>query len=272
MSWLYKEVIEVVTTVGDQIRLVTCVFSGHIRYCKICDSGCDVNFFVSDCCIYDRKTHEVVGKGHRKRDVYVLDHFRDIHDTASSSVDLSSFWMNRKLDTHDISDCSGCKLAKFPAQPFSNSISSSTAPFDLVHSDVWGPAPVSTKGGFRYYVSFIDEFTRYTWVYMMKRRSDFLTVYKEFRALVKTQHSAVIKCFRCYLGAEMKHRHLVETARSYLLSANVPCVFLGEAVLSTTYVINRIPTPHNSGLSPFEKLYGTLPDYSSLRVFGCTCC
>ncbi|GJW04208.1 reverse transcriptase domain-containing protein [Tanacetum coccineum] len=38
-----------------------------------------------------------------------------------------------------------------------------------LHSDVWGPAPVSTKGGSRYYVSFIDDFARYTWVYMMKR-------------------------------------------------------------------------------------------------------
>ncbi|GJU96116.1 gag-pol polyprotein [Tanacetum coccineum] len=167
---------------------------------KICDFGCDVNFFVSDCCIYDRKTHEVVGKGHRQRDLYVLDHFRDIHDTASSSVDLSSF-------------C-GCKHAKFSAQPFSNSISSSTAPFDLVHSDVRGPDPVSTKGGFRYYVSFIDDFTRYTWVYMMKRRSDYLTVYKEFRALVKTQHSAVIKCFRCYLGGEYTSNDFVTLLKS----------------------------------------------------------
>ncbi|GKC73533.1 Toll/interleukin-1 receptor domain-containing protein, partial [Tanacetum coccineum] len=47
-----------------------------------------------------------------------------------------------KLDTHDISDRSGCKLAKFSILPFSNSISSSTAPFDLVHSYVWGPSPV----------------------------------------------------------------------------------------------------------------------------------
>ncbi|GKD08420.1 retrovirus-related pol polyprotein from transposon TNT 1-94, partial [Tanacetum coccineum] len=54
---------------------------------KICDTGCDVNFSVSDCCIYDRKTQEVVGKGHRQGDLYVLDHFRDIHDTTSSSVD-----------------------------------------------------------------------------------------------------------------------------------------------------------------------------------------
>ncbi|GKF19524.1 gag-pol polyprotein, partial [Tanacetum coccineum] len=114
---------------------------------------------------------------HRQEDLYVLDHFRDIHGTASSSVDLSSFWLNRKLDTYDISDCNGCKLAKFSAQPFSNSISSSTTLFDLVHFDVWEPALVSTKGGSRYYVSSIDDFTRYTWVYLMKRRSDFLTVF-----------------------------------------------------------------------------------------------
>jgi hypothetical protein len=61
------------------------------------------------------------------------------------------------------------------------------------------------------------------------------------------------------------------TARSFLFSVDVPSVFWGEAVLTTTYVINRITTAHNSSLSPFEKLYETLPDYSSLLVFGCIC-
>jgi len=45
---------------------------------------------------------------------------------------------------------------------------------------------------------------------------------------------------------------------------------LGEAILTTTHVVNRILTSHNSGLSPFEKLYGHAPDYSALSVFGCT--
>ncbi|TXG53094.1 hypothetical protein EZV62_022263 [Acer yangbiense] len=76
------------------------------------------------------------------------------------------------LQSHDISDCSGCKLAKFSALPFNQSISSSLAPFDLVHSDVWGPSLVATKGGSRYYVSFIDDCTRFCWVYLIKRRSD----------------------------------------------------------------------------------------------------
>ncbi|GJZ24032.1 hypothetical protein Tco_0561491 [Tanacetum coccineum] len=61
---------------------------------KICDSECDVKFYVSDCSIFDPKTQKVVGTSHRKGDLYVLDHFRDIHDTTSSSMYLSSFWLN----------------------------------------------------------------------------------------------------------------------------------------------------------------------------------
>ncbi|GJX06509.1 gag-pol polyprotein [Tanacetum coccineum] len=243
---------------------------------KISDSGYDVKSSVFDCSIYDWKTHEVLGHVTCKGIFMFFDHFRDIHDTASSSVDLSSFWLNHssspfylwhsrlghvsgsrlrffastgaleKLDAHDISDCSGCKLAKFSALPFDNSVSSSNAPFDLVHSDVWGPSPIYTKGGSRYYVSFIDDFTRYTWVYLMKRR---WTIYQT-----------------SYTDTPQQNRHHVETARSFLLAADVPNVFWGEAILTATYVINRIPTAHNSGLSPFEKLYGTLPGYSSLRV------
>ncbi|GKC06470.1 hypothetical protein Tco_0998080 [Tanacetum coccineum] len=91
---------------------------------KICESRCDVNFSVSNYFIYDQKTQEVVGTGHRQGELYVLDHFRDIHGALEN------------LDTHDISDCSGCKLAKFSALPFSNIVSSSKAPFDLVHYDV----------------------------------------------------------------------------------------------------------------------------------------
>jgi len=136
----------------------------------------------------------------------------------------------------------------------------------------------------------------------MKHRSEFFEIYAVFRALIKTQHSVVIKCFRCDLGgeytsnkfcqllaldgtihqtsctdtpkqngvAEKKHRHIVETARS-LLSTFVPSEFLGEVVLIAVSLINTIASSHSSGLSPFEKLYGYVPDYSSFRIFGCTC-
>jgi hypothetical protein len=70
---------------------------------------------------------------------------------------------------------------------------------------------------------------------------------------------------------ERKYRHIVETACSFLLSASVPSEFLGEVVLTVVSLINTISSSHSSGFSPFEKLYGYIPGYSSFRVFGYTC-
>jgi hypothetical protein len=71
--------------------------------------------------------------------------------------------------------------------------------------------------------------------------------------------------------AKRKHRHIIETAHSLLLFACVPSEFWGEVVLTAISLINIISSFHSSGFSPFEKLYGYVPDYSSFRVFGCTC-
>jgi hypothetical protein len=68
-----------------------------------------------------------------------------------------------------------------------------------------------------------------------------------------------------------KHRHIVETTRSFLLSASVPSMFWGEAVLNALGLINTILSSHISGLSPFKTLYGYVPNYSFFRVFCCTC-
>ena len=133
---------------------------------------------------------------------FYLWHSRLGHVSASH---LKYLVFTRKLgdlQTYDISDCGDCKLEKFSVLPFNKSISYSLAPFDLVHYDVWGLSPITTRGGSRYYVSFIDDYTRYCWVYLMKRRSDFFDIDKTFHTFVKTQHSAVIKCFRCDLGGE----------------------------------------------------------------------
>ena len=84
------------------------------------------------------------------------------------------------LQTYDSFYCSVCKLAKFYTLPCNRSVSSSITPFDLIHFDVWGPSPILTKEGFKCYVSFIDDHTRYCWVPLMKHRYDFIHVYTIF--------------------------------------------------------------------------------------------
>ena len=55
-------------------------------------------------------------------------------------------------------DCTSCHFGKQTKFPFNNSDSFSSAPFDLIHSNIWGPAPVPTERGSRYFVIFVNDF------------------------------------------------------------------------------------------------------------------
>lgn len=66
--------------------------------------------------------------------------------------------------------CDSCSYNKSHKLPFDVSTLKSHKPLDLVYSDVWGPAPISSYDGFRYYVIFVDHFTKYIWLYPLKQK------------------------------------------------------------------------------------------------------
>jgi hypothetical protein len=80
--------------------------------------------------------------------------------------------------------CNACQLAKSHQLPYKLSIHRTTAPLELIHSDVWGPAPVSV-GCYKYYISFIDYFTKFTWLYLMKDRTEAQHIFRLFQAHVE---------------------------------------------------------------------------------------
>ena len=80
--------------------------------------------------------------------------------------------------------------------PFNISESISTDISDLIHSDVWGSSSIFIIGGSRYFVVFVDDYSRYSWIFNMKYRSKLLQVYSNFAKMVETQFSKRIKIFR----------------------------------------------------------------------------
>lgn len=74
--------------------------------------------------------------------------------------------------------------------------------FDLIHTGMWGPSPVTAFSGHRYYVTFIDDHTRCTWVYLLKRKFDVSTLLTQFLKMIKTQYSNVVHNIRSDNGGE----------------------------------------------------------------------
>ena len=71
-------------------------------------------------------------------------------------------------------DCMPCQFGKQTALPFNNSVSHALSSFDLIHFNVWGPSPISTPGGSRYFVIFVDDFSLYIWIYLFKTVLNFI--------------------------------------------------------------------------------------------------
>ena len=72
----------------------------------------------------------------------------------------------------------------------------------LVHTDLWGPSPVASLGGSRYYITFIDDLSRKVWVYFLKNKSDVFETFKKWKAMVKTKIVLKVKCLRLDNGRE----------------------------------------------------------------------
>ncbi|KAL5544057.1 hypothetical protein UlMin_007841 [Ulmus minor] len=151
--------------------------------------------------------------------------------------------------------CSSCQLAKSHRLPTHLSISRASKPLELVHTDIWGPALVKSTSGARYFILFLDDYSRYTWFYPLQTKDQALPVFKQFKLQVENQFDAKIKClqsdnggefrsfmtflqqsgifhrFSCLYNSaqngrvERKHRHVVESGLALLAHASLPMKF-----------------------------------------------
>jgi hypothetical protein len=160
---------------------------------------------------------------------------------------------------------------------------------------------VPSLGGSLDYVSFIDDFSKKTWLYFLRKKSEVFRKFEEFKSLVENEIDKKVKVLRTHNGgefcgkefeqfckqcgiacqnttpytpqqngvAERMNMMLMDKARSMLSGAKLAQEFWEEAVDTTRYLVNRSPSSSLVDSTPHEVWFDKKPTLSHLRVFGC---
>ena len=197
--------------------------------------------------------------------------------------------------------CNSCVQAKHTRSLFLDSKHTATSVLDIVHSDVCGPIQVQSRGGARYFLTFIDDCSRYITVYCLPSRDGVLDCFKRFLTEAERQTGRKLKVLRSDNGGEYTSktfedycsskgvRHetsvpytpqqngvaermnptLIESVRAMLTHAQQDKSLWAEAVNAAAYIRNRSPTSALKQQTPYQVWTGKVPDVWHLRVWGC---
>ena len=205
--------------------------------------------------------------------------------------------------------CSACTAGKMRRQPYPSSNFPSdpnpTAICDILHSDVCSLTTTSSSG-FKYFVTFVDEFSGRVFLYFLKNKSDVFSKYQSLVTLLQTQEQKNVKCLQSDNGreyiseefcrfrdskgttwktscprnpqqnglAERMNQSLLNIARCMLQQSGLPLIMCAEAVNYAVYIYNRMPRmlPSENPFakqSPLEIWSGIPSDIVHCRTFGC---
>lgn len=220
----------------------------------------------------------------------------DLCKMKNGAVDGISFSENPNI----LSKCEVCLKGKQTRKPFTHTGTRAKGLLELIHSDLCGPMEKSSLGGAKYFLTFIDDFSRKVFVYLLKSKADVLDMFKVFKQLVENQTGKKIKMIRTdngteYVGqnfdsfckqwgivhqtsntytpqqngvAERMNRTICERAKCMLFDAELDKAYWGEAVNTAAYVINRSISSSLQGRTPEGIWTGSNVDLSALRIFG----
>jgi hypothetical protein len=184
------------------------------------DYPCTVEFDFDSVSINDKETKKLLIMGSTRDGLYCLESdnkFKAFYSTRQNSAS-DAVWHRRLghphqqvlqqlVKTKSISInkttkflCEACQLGKSSRLPFISSSFTANRPLERVHCDLWGPSPVISVQGLRYYAVFIDHYSRFSWIYPLKLKSDFYSTFIAFHKLVENQLGHKFTVFQCEGG------------------------------------------------------------------------
>lgn len=198
------------------------------------------------------------------------------------------------------SSCEACQLGKQIKLSFSKSVSSTSKPFDIIHSDIW-TSPLLSVSGYKYYLIFLD--SHFLWVFPLRRKSEVFSKFLQFYKYVETQFNTRIKALQCDNGGEYQNtelqtfflsngiqfrftcphtsqqngksermiRTINNSIRCLLFQAHLSPGYWVEALHTAVHLLNILPSVAIQNKIPYAILFKQQPRYDHLRVFGCLC-
>ncbi|KAM1500447.1 hypothetical protein ACFX10_023002 [Malus domestica] len=224
-------------------------------------------------------------------------HLRLYHINKNKIMRMSKNGMLPQISAHDFDTCESCIKGKMTRKSFSQHWISTNL-LEIVHTDLCGPMRTKTHRGMKYFVTFIDDYSRYGYVYFLQHKNEALEKFKEFKAEVENQLGRSIKTLNSDRGgefeafddfckengirhnytmpytpqqngiAERRNRTLMDMMRSMMSYADLPLHFWGEALATVAYILNKVHTKAKP-LTPYELWHGHKPNLSNLKVWGC---
>ena len=119
--------------------------------------------------------------------------------------------------------CASCQLGKSKKLPFSSSVRCSPHPLFLIHCDIWGAAPTPSISGYHYYIIFIDDFSRFVWLYPMKVKSDSVACFIHFKRMMENLLSTKIKYFQSDGALELTKGEFKSVLDDYGIIPRISC-------------------------------------------------
>ncbi|KAL2939151.1 Retrovirus-related Pol polyprotein from transposon TNT 1-94 [Bienertia sinuspersici] len=130
----------------------------------------------------------------------------------------------KNLKTEKDDDCLICPAAKFTKQSFEVSSSRAKEAFELIHLDTWGPYRIQSRQGYRYFLTIVDDYSRTTWVHLMKTKDEAPDIIEKFINMASTQFGNRVKKIRSDNALEFEDKQCRHIFQKQGINHETSCV------------------------------------------------
>ncbi|KAJ9566336.1 hypothetical protein OSB04_002302 [Centaurea solstitialis] len=315
----------------NQVSYVDGLKHNLVSVSQLCDNGLDVMFKIKYCIMYKARTLIEVMRASRRGDLYLrcfgtLEAKEEICLVSSVKNEDAWLWHTRfcHLNFHTLDKlvrlklvkglpsikfekdhiCSACEMGKLRrSSQQTKSDTSYDKPLQMLDVDLCGPIAVQSFGGRKYILVLVDEFSHFTWVKFMKKKSQVPSLLINLLKRLQVLHDSQVRVLRSDNGTEFKNpaveeylasvgithnfsaprtpqqngvverknRTLVEAARTMLNASGHPLKFWAEAISAACYTQNRSLIVKRFEKTPYHLLHNKRPNVKFFHVFGYKC-